>query len=1266
MYFHPSHNHYHFEDWGTFQLWTAAKYDAWVAGGGTTAQDQTGSKTTSCVLDEEFVAEVLGASWPGVFGFGGCNPDASGNLMEGLSPGWGDTYDWWRADQWVDLGAGAKLADGDYVLRSVVDPTNKIYESAGRADAAREAQTVNSAVTRFTVRSGSIVDTLAPTGTVTLANAQATTENAQVTLKVLGRDDVSGVDQYRVSNNGSTWASYPYDGQDSTPSSIQWNLADTRYGGDSAFGTKTVYVQFHDRSGKWGSNQTDTITLQAPPPQSAYSQAITADGPAAFWRLGETSGTAARDERGTTPGVYVNAPVLGAPSLLASDTANKAVTFDGSTEYMKAGPSNALDLGNAITLEAWINPAALPAAGQFASVLTKPEAYSLQFNGPRLEFTVIQSGARKRLQAPAGAIVAGQTYHVVATYDGTTQRLYINGVQSTSGALSGPASTTTAAVFVGSWDGTQEFFKGTVDDVAIYGKTLTAAQVKSHYDTGHGSPTAQPPAAPANLTASAFSTTRVDLTWSDLSTDESSFAIERATNSAFTGAVTLNAANDTTSLSDTGLTAATQYWYRIRSRNAVGASAWSNVVTVTTKSVPVTAPAAPSGTLAVAASSSRIDVSWTDNSTNEDSFVVERSASSAFTTIQSSATVAAGTTSFSDTGLTASTAYWYRVRAVNTAGSSAPSAAATATTKPAATGYAADVISDAPVSYWRLGETSGTAATDQRAANPGTFAGSPTLGSSSLIPSDTSDKATGFDGVNDNVGVADSNSLDMTSAVTLEAWIKPNLLPAAGSFSSIVTKAEAYSLQFNGLQLEFTVIQNGVRQRLKAAAGAIVAGQTYHLVGSFDGTTQRLYINGTQVTSAALAGAATVTPTGLDIGSWDGTQEFFNGTIDDVAVYNKALAAARVASHYSTSRTATTPPTVPVAPSAATAIAASDTRIDVSWQDNSSDETSFVVERSTSSTFTSPQATTLAAGATSFADTGRTANTTYWYRVKAVNSAGSSSYSNSASATTKAAPASYQAAVTADGPVSYWRLGETTGTAAADLRGANPGTYSGSPALGATSLLATDAADKAVSFDGSNDSVGVADSTSLGLTTGITLEAWIKPGLLPATGQFSSVITKPESYSLQFNGPRLEFTVMQNGTRQRLQAASGAIVSGQTYHVVGTYDGTTQRLYINGTQVTSRAQTGAATVTPRALTIGSWDSGSERFTGVIDDVAVYNKALSAGAAAAHYSAGQGAGAASAKMVALKPVKKKAIKEPRRTKRHHRKPAKHTRHHRALR
>jgi Concanavalin A-like lectin/glucanases superfamily len=122
--------------------------------------------------------------------------------------------------------------------------------------------------------------------------------------------------------------------------------------------------------------------------------------------------------------------------------------------------------------------------GTFTSILTKAETYSLQFNGPRLEFTIMQNTVRKRLQAPPEAIAAGKTYHVLATYDGTTQRLYVNGTQVASAALSGPATTNANPLYIGSWDGTEEFFKGTIDEVAVYGSVLGLAQVAGHFDAG--------------------------------------------------------------------------------------------------------------------------------------------------------------------------------------------------------------------------------------------------------------------------------------------------------------------------------------------------------------------------------------------------------------------------------------------------------------------------------------------------------------------------------------------------------------------------------------------------------------------------------------------------------------------------------------------------------------------------------------------------------------------------------------------------------------
>jgi hypothetical protein len=97
---------------------------------------------------------------------------------------------------------------------------------------------------------------------------------------------------------------------------------------------------------------------------------------------------------------------------------------------------------------------------------------------------------------------------------------------------------------------------------------------------------------------------------------------------------------------------------------------------------------------------------------------------------------------------------------------------------------------------------------------------------------------------------------------------------------------------------------------------------------------------------------------------------------------------------------------------------------------------------------------------------------------------------------------------------------------------------------------------------------------------------------------------------------------MQNGTRRRAQAPVGAVVAGQTYHVAGTYDGTTMRLYLNGVQVATTALTGAVTQNTNTLTIGSWDGSSEFLRGSIDEVAVYGTALSAARIAAHNTAGR--------------------------------------------
>jgi parallel beta-helix repeat protein len=184
------------------------------------------------------------------------------------------------------------------------------------------------------------------------------------------------------------------------------------------------------------------------------------------------------------------------------------------------------------------------------------------------------------------------------------------------------------------------------------------------------------PNAPASVVASATSTTQVDLTWTDMSSDETGFRIERKIG---TGSFTLltNVNANVTSYSDTTASAATQYTYRVRSSNAVGSSAFTTSSAVTTPAAP-TAPAAPNGLTAIVAGTDSVDLSWTDASSNETGFKIERmTGAGSFVEID---TVGAGVTTYGDTGLVASTLYTYRVRATNAVGDSAYTANATATT----------------------------------------------------------------------------------------------------------------------------------------------------------------------------------------------------------------------------------------------------------------------------------------------------------------------------------------------------------------------------------------------------------------------------------------------------------------------------------------------------------------------------------------------------------------------------------------------------------
>ena len=132
--------------------------------------------------------------------------------------------------------------------------------------------------------------------------------------------------------------------------------------------------------------------------------------------------------------------------------------------------------------------------------------------------------------------------------------------------------------------------------------------------------------------------------------------------------------------SDTGLDALTVYRYRVLALNA-GGSSTSNIAEATTLAPPLpTAPTAPSGLTATPSSHTQVDLSWSDNSSSEDGFRIERCTGTGCTSFSEIFAPVADVVAYSDTGRSALTVYRYRVLAFNAGGSSTYSNIAEATT----------------------------------------------------------------------------------------------------------------------------------------------------------------------------------------------------------------------------------------------------------------------------------------------------------------------------------------------------------------------------------------------------------------------------------------------------------------------------------------------------------------------------------------------------------------------------------------------------------
>jgi fibronectin type 3 domain-containing protein len=438
-------------------------------------------------------------------------------------------------------------------------------------------------------------------------------------------------------------------------------------------------------------------------------------GPIGYWNLDEGTGTAAAD----TSGAGNNGTLVTGPVWIAGKLAN-ALSFNGGTGSVSVNGAGSLAnlYTSGLTVSAWIKPNSLGASGAGRVVeknmwgLKLADTNKLWFGGNFATGTVSRESA--------AALTFGSWVHVAVTWTGSTAssnvHVYINGVLSdgitTEGAGAASSDAAYNLVIGNSAYTTARGFDGVIDEVRVYNRVLSAAEIQAIADT-------TAPANPTGLTATPISSSQINLSWT-AATDNiavTSYRLERCAGASCTTFAQI-ATPTTTTYSDTGLSAATSYSYRVRAVDAAAnLSAYSSTATTSTSGGggDSTPPTAPTASAASVVSSSAINLSWTASTDNVGvtGYRVERCVGASCTTFAQIATPT--TTTYGDTGLSAATSYSYRLRATDAAGNlSAYSVTVTGTTNSAAdttpptqpTGLSATAVSGAQVNL------SWTASTD--------------------------------------------------------------------------------------------------------------------------------------------------------------------------------------------------------------------------------------------------------------------------------------------------------------------------------------------------------------------------------------------------------------------------------------------------------------------------------------------------------------------------------------------------------------------------
>jgi len=199
--------------------------------------------------------------------------------------------------------------------------------------------------------------------------------------------------------------------------------------------------------------------------------------------------------------------------------------------------------------------------------------------------------------------------------------------------------------------------------------------------------------------------------------------------------------------------------------------------------------------------------------------------------------------------------------------------------------------------------------------------------------------------------------------------------------------------------------------------------------------------------------------------------------------------------------------------------------------------------------------------------------------------------------------------------VGVWRFETVAGGKTPDASG-----YGNDCALYDSTYLVEGIIGNALEFDGAGDYVDCGSGASLGDMPALAIEAWIKRTAAASGGQDHIITNWIQSYHFIFNGNRIQLSVWTDDGQSPALQGTTTISNNVWHHVVGTYDGSTMEVYVNGVLENSASHTGDIRAV-NFVRIGGHSWPTLYFNGLIDEVRIYNRALSSAEIQKHYVEG---------------------------------------------